>query len=189
MTKKELRSLYKQKRTQLNETEVEKMQDLILIHFQQLSLPFLQSIHTYLPVYINQEVDTFPIIDFLKFRNPGLQVVVPKSDFANSTMRNYLYDDNTVLIENKYGIMEPEDGLPIDNSTINVVLVPLLAFDKAGNRVGYGKGFYDRFLADCNEDVVKIGLSFFEAEDQIDDTDEFDIPLTYCVTPRKVYEF
>jgi len=189
MTKKELRTAYKLKRTELNEVEVAKMQDLILINFQQLLLPYVECLHTYLPIHINQEVDTFPIIDFLKFRNPFINIVVPKTDFANNSMQNYLYTDETVLVKNKYDIMEPEGGELVDADMIDIVLVPLLAFDQQGNRVGYGKGFYDRFLAQCDEDVIKIGLSFFDAVDRIDDTDEFDIPLTYCVTPHKVYEF
>jgi 5-formyltetrahydrofolate cyclo-ligase len=189
MTKKELRAIYKLKRTELGDGEVEKLQDIILINFQQLPLPFLQCLHTYLPMHINQEVDTFPIMEFLKFCNPGMQVVIPKTNLTDHSMRSYVYDEETVLVKNKYDIMEPENGVEISEDVIDIILVPLLAFDEAGNRVGYGKGFYDRFLSHCNEDVIKVGLSFFEAVDHIDDTDEFDIPLTYCVTPRKVYEF
>ena len=85
--------------------------------------------------------------------------------------------------------MEPAGGKPVSEDQIDVVIVPLLVFDEKGNRVGYGKGFYDRFLSRCREDVIKIGLSFFDAEKRIDDTDEFDIPLTYCITPGKIYEF
>jgi 5-formyltetrahydrofolate cyclo-ligase len=68
-------------------------------------------------------------------------------------------------------------------------LVPLLAYDLKGNRVGYGKGYYDRFLAECRPDALKIGFSYFEPEEQINDTEDFDIPLNYCVTPHRCYEF
>lgn len=189
MKKKDTRILFKQKRAELKDSEIEKLQDLVLIRFQQLSLPYIEYLHTYLPVHSNKEVDTFPFIDFLEFINPGLQVVVPKTDVQTNTMTGYLYNDNTVLDKNKYGIMEPEGGEVIDPAMIDLILVPLLAFDTRGNRVGYGKGYYDRFLPECREDVIKIGLSFFEAVDNIDDTDEFDIPLTYCVTPSRIYEF
>jgi 5-formyltetrahydrofolate cyclo-ligase len=70
-----------------------------------------------------------------------------------------------------------------------VVFVPLLAFDKQGNRVGYGKGFYDRFLANCKPETIKIGLSFFEVENEIADVFNNDIELDYCVTPNKIYTF
>ncbi|MFZ0597958.1 MAG: 5-formyltetrahydrofolate cyclo-ligase, partial [Flavobacterium sp.] len=73
--------------------------------------------------------------------------------------------------------------------TIEVVFVPLLAFDNVGNRVGYGKGFYDKFLAQCKPRTIKIGLSFFEAENQIDDVFESDVKLDYCVTPEKIFRF
>ncbi len=189
MTKNELRDSYRQKRMQLSEAEANKKQDLLMIRFQQLPLPFLQCMHTYLPMDIQKEVDTYPLMEFLKFRNPGMQVVVPKTDFGSNRMINYLYDEETVLVKNDYSILEPAGGEIVDDKAIDLVLVPLLAFDEQGNRVGYGKGFYDRFLAQCRTDVIKVGLSFFDAERTIDDTDEFDIPLTYCVTPQKIYEF
>lgn len=70
-----------------------------------------------------------------------------------------------------------------------MVLIPLLAFDKKGYRVGYGKGFYDRFLADCRPDVVKVGLSVFEPIDEIADLNEFDIKMDFCITPNRVWQF
>src|SRR5690606_36895821 len=189
MTKKELRNTYKQKRVLLGEAETNRMQDLIMIRFQQLPLPFLQYLHTYLPIDTQKEVDTWPVVEFLQFSNPGLSIVVPKTDAEGTSMTHYLYDEDTILVKNRYHIMEPAGGKQVSSKDIDLVLVPLLAFDERGNRVGYGKGFYDRFLAQCRGDVIKVGVSFFEAEPRIEDTDEFDIPLTYCVTPQKVYEF
>jgi 5-formyltetrahydrofolate cyclo-ligase len=72
---------------------------------------------------------------------------------------------------------------------MDVVFVPLLAFDENGQRVGYGKGFYDRFLNECKEDVITVGLSFFEAENELIEANATDVPLRYCVTPERVYEF
>ncbi|HTN06478.1 5-formyltetrahydrofolate cyclo-ligase [Agriterribacter sp.] len=189
MNKKELRNIYRQKRLLLGEAETDKMQDLIMIRFQELALPFLHYMHTYLPMDIQKEVDTYPVMEFLKFSNPGLNIVVPKTHVESNSMTHYIYDENTVLVKNAYHIMEPAGGQTINSADIDLVLVPLLAFDERGYRVGYGKGFYDRFLLQCRKDVIKIGLSFFQAEPLIDDTDEFDIPLTHCVTPQKVYEF
>lgn len=189
MIKKDIRKIYKEKRLQLTDTKVEKLQDLVLIQFQKLGLPYIEVLHTYLPFDNGREVDTMPIVDFMDLMNPGLQVVVPKINLQDNTMLHYLYNDETVLKKNQYGIMEPENGELIDPELIDMVLVPLLAFDENGARVGYGKGYYDRFLSQCREDVLKIGLCFFEAVDRIDDTNEFDIPLTYCVTPYRSYEF
>ena len=90
---------------------------------------------------------------------------------------------------NSWNIPEPENGIAISTEQIEVVFIPLLAFDLRGNRVGYGKGFYDDFLNNCSKDTLKIGLSFFEAEANIADVEPHDIPLDYCVTPTKIYTF
>ena len=87
------------------------------------------------------------------------------------------------------GIPEPVDGLEVPASKLDVVFVPLLAFDKKGHRVGYGGGFYDRFLKSCKKDVLKIGLSFFLPELEIEDIHSDDIPLDFCVTPGEVFRF
>jgi 5-formyltetrahydrofolate cyclo-ligase len=98
-------------------------------------------------------------------------------------------DKNSTLVANRYNIMEPLHGELVDPLMIDVVFVPLLAFDMKGYRVGYGKGFYDRFLQRCSEDVVKIGFSYFEAVSTISDVHEYDVPLNFCITPMRVYEF
>ena len=96
---------------------------------------------------------------------------------------------STTIKSIDWGILEPIDGIPIENSKIEVVFIPLLCFDKQGHRVGYGAGYYDNFLGDCNPETVKIGLSLFEVEKDIDDIYKGDIPLNYCVTPQEVYRF
>jgi len=69
---------------------------------------------------------------------------------------------------------------------IDAVLIPLLAFDNQGFRVGYGGGFYDRFLPACRPEALKVGLSFFDPVDVIEDKDQYDIPMDYCVTPTEI---
>jgi 5-formyltetrahydrofolate cyclo-ligase len=117
------------------------------------------------------------------------EIVVSKSDFHSLEMVHYLLTDNTKFKKNEYNIPEPIDGIEVPVSKIDVVFVPLLAFDVKGNRVGYGKGFYDKFLSKCNPETIKIGLSFFEAEDKIVDITSNDKTLNYCITPEKVYTF
>lgn len=85
--------------------------------------------------------------------------------------------------------MEPDKGLILDPRQIDLVLMPLLIFDVKGNRVGYGKGFYDRYLSQCRQDILKIGLSYLPAINRIEDVDPFDIPLDYCATPERLYDF
>jgi len=104
-------------------------------------------------------------------------------------MTHFLLTDNTKIKKNEYNIPEPIDGIEVPCSKIDVVFVPLLAFDTTGNRIGYGKGFYDQFLSECKPETIKIGLSFFEAENVIEDVYESDIKLDYCITPHKTYIF
>ncbi len=189
MTKAALRKIYKEKRSHLSPQEMEKFTDLILIHFQQIKLPFLSCIHTYIASEKLGEADTSAITRYLQFKNPGLKLLVPKIDITSGDMKHLHFDDEVELIHNAFGIAEPSSGKITDPDEIDLVLVPLLAFDKHGYRVGYGKGYYDKFLSQCREDVIKIGLSFFEPVDEIDDINQFDISLNYCVTPQQIYEF
>jgi 5-formyltetrahydrofolate cyclo-ligase len=104
-------------------------------------------------------------------------------------MSHYLLTDSTKIKKNKWNIPEPIDGISITPEQVDVVFIPLLAFDTLGNRVGYGKGFYDKFLATCRPETIKIGLSFFEGTEGIIDVFENDISLDYCVTPKSIYTF
>ena len=189
MTKAHLRKIYKEKRTKISWADREKWTDMLLIKFQQLQLPFVNCVHTYLAIEEQNEIDTDSIIQYLKFGNPGLKIVVPKINFDKQEMQHYIFDEAATMSKNLYGIVEPMSGEQIEPDMIDVVLTPLLAFDSSGQRVGYGKGFYDKFFLKCSKDVIKIGLSFFDAEEAIDDINPFDIPLNYCVTPQKIYTF
>jgi len=188
MTKKEVRLYCKKQRAAIPEQHLLRLQDLLLIQFQHLQLPFLHFIHSYLPLENHNEVETEPLLNSLLFSNPGLQIAVPKI-ISDTSMEHLLIDDSTLFQQNQFGIPEPIDGEIIAPELFDLVLVPLIAFDKKGNRVGFGKGFYDRFLVQCRTDCIVVGLSFLEAVDQIDDIEEWDIPLDYCVTPNKIYAF
>lgn len=189
MTKSELRLIYKEKRKALVLGQMEKLNDLILINFQKLQLPDISCVHTYLPSLKMGEPDTSAIIRYLQFRNPGLKIAVPKIDRHTTGMYHIHLDESMEMIPNEFGIDEPLHGQEIDVKEFDLVIVPLISFDKNGYRVGYGKGYYDRFLAGCREDVISIGLSFFEPVDRIDDLTAFDIRMDYCITPQKVYTF
>lgn len=189
MTKLELRNIYKEKRKELSIHAIEKFNDLILINFQKSELPFINCVHTYLPSLKLAEPDTAKIIRYLEFKNPLLKIAIPKIDIHTAKMIHYHFDEEIEMITNAYGIDEPKDGELISEKEIDLVLIPLLAFDKKGYRVGYGKGYYDRFLSHCNPLVIKAGLSFFEPLDEIEDINGFDIPLNFCVTPQKLYIF
>lgn len=189
MNKADIRNVYKEKRKQLTAQQIEKYNDLILINFQKIALPFISCVHLYLPSKNLVEADTELLLRYLKFKNPEIRILVPKMDVATGDMHHIQLLEETELRMNPFGIHEPESGVHVEPTAIDLVIVPLLAFDKNGYRVGYGKGFYDRFLKKCRKEVIKIGISFFEPEDKIDDINQYDIPLNYCITPQQVYEF
>lgn len=187
MNKKELRTKYKALRQQLSASAIEDKSLAIANRLLQLDIWEKNYFHLFLTIEEHNEVDTEFILQILAGKDK--EIVVSKSNFETMQMTHFLLTDNTKFQKNHYGIYEPVDGIEVPNSKLQVVFVPLLAFDKKGHRVGYGKGFYDIFLSKCNEDVIKVGLSFFEAEEAIDGVFEADIQLDYCVTPESSYSF
>lgn len=196
MLKKELRQKYKALRNQLSEENLEEMS--LAIANKVLTLPIWEKnyFHIFLSIIEHKEVNTEFILHLLSGKDK--EIIISKSDFETRAMTHFLLTDNTKIKKNEYNIPEPIDGIEVPTSKIDVVFVPLLAFDKTGHRVGYGKGFYDKFLTECKPDTsgselakqtIKIGLSFFEAEEKIEDVFESDVKLDYCVTPNGVYEF
>ena len=187
MTKTALRKKYKELRAQM---DPESLDDRSMdIANQCLSIPIWERsfYHVFLPIHKQKEVNTEFILHILQGKDKN--VVISKSNFEDLTMEHFLLTDTTALKVNSYGIPEPVDAIPIPVEKIEVVFVPLLAYDKSGNRVGYGKGFYDHFLSQCHSSTIKIGLSFFKAEDAIAYISPMDVSLDYCVTPDTVYEF
>ena len=189
MLKTEARDLYKKKRLDLSATERIKLDDLLLIQLQTVQLPFITFLLSYWPIEQNNEPNTHLFTDYLEFQNPELIICYPKANFEDQTMRSVQTNDDTRFRKNKYDLYEPEDGLVVNHAGMDMIFVPLLSFDKNGYRVGYGKGFYDRYLSQCRSDCLKIGFSYFEPLDGIDDTNEFDVPLNLCVTPTTVHVF
>lgn len=196
MLKKELRAKYKAMRNQLSADNAEEMS--LAIANKVLTLPIWEKtyFHIFLPILEHKEVNTEFILHLLSGKDK--EIMISKSDFETREMTHFLLTDNTKIKKNEYNIPEPVNGLEVPTHKIEVVFVPLLAFDKTGHRVGYGKGFYDKFLSECKPDTsgielatqtIKIGLSFFEAEEPIEDIFENDVKLDYCVTPYEVYRF
>lgn len=187
MTKKELRIKYKNLRKQLSEEDIAVKSLAIANKIIPLPIWEKEYFHIFLPITEHHEVDTEFILHLLSGKDK--HILISKSDFETREMTHFLLTDNTRIRKNEYGIPEPVDSIQIPANKIEVVFVPLLAFDPAGNRVGYGKGFYDKFLAECNSGVIKIGLSFFDAVEPWEDVFESDVKLDYCVTPDMIYTF
>ncbi|AUC74464.1 5-formyltetrahydrofolate cyclo-ligase [Olleya sp. Bg11-27] len=187
MKKAELRRKYKALRGSLSEDTIDNLSITIANQLLTLSIWEDDFYHLFLTIETHQEVNTDFILNILSGKDKN--IVISKSNFKTNTLSNYLLTDATTLKLSAYNIPEPVDGIDISNDKIDVVFVPLLAFDTKGHRVGYGKGFYDNFLASCNPGTIKVGLSFFEAEAEIEDVFENDVTLDYCVTPEKIYKF
>lgn len=187
MLKKELRQKYKNLRKELTSEEIQNMS--LAIANNCLSLPVWNKtyFHLFLPIEDHKEINTEYILQILSGRDK--EIIVSRSDFETKKMTHFLLTDTTRLKKNSYGIPEPVEGIEVPSDKIDVVFVPLLAYDKKGHRVGYGKGFYDRFLSECKAGILKIGLSFFEPEETIADVFENDIRLDFCVTPFGISEF
>ena len=186
MLKKELRLKYSKLRENKSQKELLDLSLIIANNLLKIPIWSFNYYHIFLSISKKNEIDTQFILSILQGKDKN--IVIPKTE-GDSAFTNYLLTDSMLLKDNKWGVPEPVDGIEVPPKKIDVVFLPLLAFDKQGNRVGYGKGFYDRFLRECNPNVVKVGLSLFLAEEVITDIHEEDVPMDYCITPEKIYMF
>jgi 5-formyltetrahydrofolate cyclo-ligase len=187
MNKTDLRKEYKAKRNAISNDTIAEKSLLIANQLLLLSIWDKTYFHVFLPIENLREIDTENILHLLSGKDK--EIVLSRTDFEMRKMTHFLLTENTRIKNNSYNIPEPVNGLEVPVKAIDVVFVPLLAFDVDGHRVGYGKGFYDTFLAECKPETIKIGLSLFEATDSIDGVFESDVKLDYCVTPDKIYTF
>lgn len=187
MDKSELRELYKAKRKALPPGELERLSETIieqtLTHFQLDG----KTISLFLPIERHREINTYLLWE--RAMNVGATVAVPRTNFETFEMRHYLFEQTDQLELNEKGIPEPKKGKVVAADRFDIVFVPLLAVDKKGNRVGYGKGFYDRFLRKCSAQCIFIGLHYFDLENKIEDVLPTDVRLNAVVTPTKVFRF
>lgn len=184
MTKRELRKIYLQKRRDLSAAEYTARNEALCENFfGAVDVGSITVLHTFLPIERNREVNTWLIIERLRRDFPQTKIAIPKINNQSAELEHYYFEGPEQLELNTWEIPEPVRGVPAPVEKIDAVLVPLLAFDRQGHRLGYGRGFYDRFLSGCRPDCVKIGLSLFDAEEKIHEIDETDVPLNIVVTP------
>ena len=139
-----------------------------------------------MPIKKQNELNTWIIIKKIQQNYPHISLIISKSDFKTYNMTSYILDSHTKIVENRWGIPEPTQATKCPDDTIDMILIPLLCVDKQGFRVGYGKGFYDRFIQKCRPDIIKIGLSLFEPVDKINNKNDKDLKLDYCVMTNNV---
>jgi len=190
MNKAELRNLYLEKRLALSESHYNRLnKGIVKTFFESVDLKMVKTLHLFLPILTRKEVDIFLIREILQNDYPEIQLLTSVTDMKNGRLVSCAINQHSELKTNLWGIPEPVVHLPHNSLEIDLVLVPLLIFDLSGHRVGYGKGFYDRFFNECKPNVQKIGLSLFEPIEQIDDVFAGDIQLDACITPEKIYKF
>ena len=190
MLKADIRRKFLARRRALPEDEVTRRSDrLRKLLIQQFPTDTWQWLHVFLPILHQKEPDTWVIISEFLHDDSTVQLAVPVMQADGHTLRHYHLAPDTQLVDNRWGIPEPVGATEVQPAQLDAVLVPLLAFDKAGHRVGYGKGFYDHFLGQCRPDALRIGLSLEPPVPHIDDAWPGDERLHACITPEKVWRF
>tara|TARA_B100000886_G_scaffold270393_1_gene194378 strand:- start:1335 stop:1910 length:576 start_codon:yes stop_codon:yes gene_type:complete len=185
LTKLALRKSFLKKRLALSGQEHEDKSFAIANNCLTLPIWHLEYYHLYLPIKAKAEIDTTLILTLLQGKDK--QVILPRT--KGSELEHILLTDITKLKINGLGIPEPEKGIKISPEQIDVIFLPLLAWDKRGNRLGYGKGFYDNFLSLCRKNTIKVGLSFFDPVEKIIDIRSKDIQMDFCVNPEGIKKF
>jgi 5-formyltetrahydrofolate cyclo-ligase len=190
MLKTDIRRTFLARRRALSAEEVKRRSAMLSERFRsEFPVAAWRWLHVFLPIPQQHEPDTWPLIHRIWAEVPGLQVAVPVVQADGQTLRHCHLTPQTELITNKWGIQEPVGATEMPPTAFDAVLVPLLACDQNGHRVGYGKGFYDRFLAQCRSDAQRIGLALEEPIAEITDVAPTDQALTACVTPEQVWQF
>jgi len=129
------------------------------------------------------EVSTKEIIQYLLSK--GSNVCIPK--IIDKQMFSILINNDTVYYKNRYGIEEPLVGDIVEPKIINCCVIPLVAFDLSGNRLGFGGGYYDRFLRKISLDCIKIGLAYDIQKVNIIPTEAHDVKMDYVITEKTIY--
>lgn len=190
MKKSAIRKKYLSKQKSLSASvRTEKNLSIKERFFGSFDLTHISILHYFDSIEEKGEVDTSLIINELWQKYVRIITFAPRVNFAKGILEHLEVNQNTQLELSSWGIFEPVGNELVETETIDLVLVPLLCFDKRGFRVGYGGGFYDKFLVKCREDCLKIGLSFFDPVEEIEDVQDFDVKLDFCITPEKVWEF
>ena len=171
MNKKELRAAIREKKRAMTPEEIEERSRRLGEKFAQSRVyREADAIYGYLPY--NQEVRTVPMLE--RALREGKRVAVPK--VYGEEMRFIWLTDLTKVAKGYSGIPEPIEDGPVADDPHALVLMPGLAFDPQGHRIGYGGGFYDKFLASEPEHPTLALCYDFQLLPELE-TEEFDIPV------------
>jgi len=187
MLKSDARKELLAKRKNLTASDCLKWDDLLLIQFQKLDFSNVQTVANFYPLENKNEPNSLLFAKYLKTMVPDIQMVYPVVNTVTSTIE--FYKESETVRFNEWGIAEPISTELVESNSIDAVIVPLIGFDLRGHRIGYGKGFYDKYFENYPKHRPRIGVCYFEPISNIEDTHEFDVPLTHCITPWNSYEF
>lgn len=189
MLKSELRQLFLEKRQTLNDNQFKELNEnlctQVMLFMKDLAANL--TIASFLPIPSKQEINTALIHDQLR-HFPFLHTLCFPRVESKNKMCFYKIDSSDDIEISKWGIPEPKANPEklVKSQDLQIMFIPLLVFNQQGHRVGYGKGFYDQYLAQCNPDLIKIGLSLFDEPSEIDDVEETDVALNIVITPSSV---
>ena len=190
MDKAELRKIYLAEQKTLSPTErKQKSLQIADLFFQNFDVRKISFLHCFLPIERFNEIDTRLILERIWKEFPHIETIVPRVNLQTNEIESLRFTPETKLAQSNWQIHEPEHDETIETEKIVLVLVPLLCFDARGFRVGYGKGFYDKFLAKCRADCIKIGLSYYAPVSEISDVRDFDVKLDFFITPKTIFNY
>jgi 5-formyltetrahydrofolate cyclo-ligase len=163
-------------------------QEKIIVHAKELLMSLMQKHeHLLIGLYFTtkQEISTSPIIDWLN--EIGAQCALPRiTSYEHKEMAFFLYERGQTMARNKFGIWEPAEAKQVSPS---VIVVPVVAADAHGNRLGWGHGYYDKYLSTAGKLPITIGLCYeFQMHYGTLPTEPHDQPLNYVVTENKIYK-
>ena len=182
MIKQELRAVIKQKRAAIPHEEKKEL-DRAIVEQIVASEEYRRATTLLLYAPHGSEINLLPLVR--RARQDGKQIAFPKCDTETTTMRFYILEPDTRLVEGAYGIHEPPEGAPLCTPDENTLcILPGLTFDPHGGRLGYGKGYYDRFLADFKG--VAVGAVYQSLVVKEVPTEAHDFPVTMFFTERGV---
>ena len=186
--KKILRKEILTKRKSIDTVEKEEKDRKILEKFYE-SKYYIEAKNIFIYISYDSEINTKGIINKALMDNK--KIYVPRTEFKTRLMDAVKITSLDNLIESEYGILEPSAEKPhIDPNGLDLIVVPGVAFDRNGGRMGYGAGFYDRYFEKISKDnmkkVIKLALAYdFQILEKIP-MNEQDVPVNYIITESKV---
>jgi len=182
--KKVLRRKILAERKNINIVKKEEMDKKILDKFYE-SEYYRNSKKIFIYISYDSEINTKGII--YKALEDNKKIYVPRTDFKTRRMDAVEIISLDNLIESEYGILEPSIKEPfIDPNELDLIVVPGVAFDSQGSRMGYGAGFYDIYFKKINKDIIKLALAYeFQTLEKVP-MNELDIPVDCIITENEV---